>query len=85
MKIEDTLAERGDTYGSFHNLARTAQALKEVMHGTEGWQHRLNYTQMEALEMVATKIARILNGDPYHVDSWHDAIGYLTLGMKEEK
>jgi hypothetical protein len=33
----------------------------------------------EALEMVAHKIGRILNGDPKYHDSWHDIIGYTKL------
>ena len=33
----------------------------------------------ESLEMVAHKIGRILNGDPFYHDSWHDCIGYLRL------
>ena len=35
--------------------------------------------QREALEMLALKIARILNGDPNYADSWHDVAGYATL------
>lgn len=30
----------------------------------------------EALEMIAHKIARILNGDLSYPDSWHDIAGY---------
>lgn len=33
----------------------------------------------EALEMVAHKAGRILNGDPDYHDSWHDIIGYTKL------
>jgi hypothetical protein len=33
----------------------------------------------EALEMIAHKIGRILNGDPEYKDSWHDIIGYARL------
>lgn len=35
--------------------------------------------QKEALSMIFSKIARILNGDPDHIDSWHDIAGYATL------
>lgn len=31
------------------------------------------------LEMIAHKIARILNGDPNYADNWHDIAGYATL------
>lgn len=35
--------------------------------------------QKEALEMLAHKIGRILNGDPDYADSWDDIAGYATL------
>jgi hypothetical protein len=33
----------------------------------------------EALDMIASKIARIVIGDYDHVDSWVDIAGYATL------
>lgn len=33
----------------------------------------------EALFMIAHKIGRIVNGDPWHVDSWIDIAGYAKL------
>jgi hypothetical protein len=33
----------------------------------------------EALEMLAHKTGRILNGDPAYADSWHDIAGYVRL------
>lgn len=33
----------------------------------------------EALEMIQTKVGRILTGDPTHRDSWHDIAGYAVL------
>ena len=41
--------------------------------------------QRESLDMIVHKIARILNGDPNHVDSWHDIAGYATLVELELK
>lgn len=29
--------------------------------------------------MILHKIARIMNGDPDHIDHWHDIAGYATL------
>lgn len=76
--IEGTLAERGARYGSFDINASIAQRLKETMRATPQWMALLD-DQKEALEMVAHKIARILNGDPNYADSWHDIIGYVLL------
>jgi hypothetical protein len=35
--------------------------------------------QWEALEMIASKMSRIVNGNPDKVDNWHDIAGYATL------
>ena len=35
---------------------------------------------MEALEMIAHKIARILSGDADYADNWVDIAGYAQLG-----
>lgn len=76
--IDATLAERGDRYGSFTGHARITQALKAAMIASPNWA-TLADDQREALEMVAHKIGRILNGDPDYHDSWHDIIGYTKL------
>tara|TARA_R110000772_G_scaffold171955_1_gene283838 strand:+ start:193 stop:462 length:270 start_codon:yes stop_codon:yes gene_type:complete len=76
--IDSTLEERAKTHGSFINVSYTAQGLKRVMGNNGGWVG-LGGHQKESLEMIASKIARILNGDPNHADSWHDIAGYAKL------
>lgn len=78
MSIEKTLAERGERYGAFRHHAVIAQGIKDVMWATEGWV-RLAADQRQALEVIADKAARILNGDPNYVDNWHDIVGYAQL------
>jgi len=39
----------------------------------------MSASHREALEMIAHKIGRILNGDPNYADSWHDIAGYAKL------
>lgn len=73
-----TLAERGKRYGSFVGHSEITQKLKLAMSSHAGW-GRLDADQKEALEMVAHKIGRILNGDPNYADSWHDIAGYAKL------
>jgi hypothetical protein len=80
--ISATLAERGGRYGAFCGTAKIIQDLKRAMHASPNWQN-LNDRQREALEMVAHKIGRILNGDPNYHDSWHDIVGYATLVADE--
>jgi len=77
--IDKTLADRGAKYGSFDSHAHITQSLKRVfMEDPQKW-HKLSDDKKEALEMVAHKIGRILNGDPEYIDSWHDIIGYTRL------
>jgi hypothetical protein len=76
--IDTTLAERGSRYGSFAEHARVTQAIKSAMADSPNWA-RLADDQKEALEMIAHKAGRILNGDPDYHDSWHDIVGYTKL------
>ena len=77
--VDATLAERGKRYGAFAQHAEIAQGLKEVMWAySEAWWHLAN-DQKQALEVIADKIARILNGDPDYIDNWHDIQGYAKL------
>jgi Domain of unknown function (DUF6378) len=78
--IVKTLADRGNKYGDFRDHAQITQCLKAVMQASPNWRDkRLSHSHMEALEMIAHKIGRILNGDPNYADSWHDIIGYAKL------
>jgi hypothetical protein len=78
--IQSTLAERGKRYGAFTGHAEISQQLKAVMRKFEAERGcDLDPDQREALEMVAHKIARILNGDPDYADSWIDIAGYCKL------
>lgn len=76
--IDATLAERGARYGSFAEHARITQAIKAAMADSPNWAG-LAPDQREALEMIAHKAGRILNGDPDYHDSWHDIVGYTKL------
>lgn len=82
MNIEATLADRGKVYGEFPGHAKITQDIKRAMTASPKWQ-ALTDAQKEALEMVAHKIGRILNGDPNYHDSWHDIIGYTKLVADE--
>ena len=82
MSVDDTLKEREETHGKFEQHAFTSQWVKSGLRGSQQW-NRMSNTQREALEMIAHKIARILNGNPNHKDHWHDIAGYATLVEKE--
>lgn len=78
-EIDNTLKERGSRYGEFKEHASYSQRMKEVMQMNNQKWHRLAYYQKEALEMIAHKIGRIINGDPDYDDSWRDICGYSQL------
>jgi transposase len=80
QEIDAILNTRASTYGSFVDVSRMAQRLKNVAHTAAGEQGKtFAADQAEALDMIFSKLARILNGDPNHTDSWIDIAGYATL------
>lgn len=76
--INSTLTERGKRYGTFKDHANVTQQIKSVIFGFNP-SLRLENDQKEALEMIAHKLGRIINGDPDYADSWHDIAGYAQL------
>jgi hypothetical protein len=79
--IKDILDERGTRYGEFENHAVISQGLKSVLFSFNE-RLKLEADQREALEMIAHKLARIVNGDPDYADSWIDIAGYAQLVAK---
>jgi transposase len=75
--VDAILDERASTYGSFKDVAGFAQEMKNAIRMCNN--SELDDDQIEALDMIASKIARIVNGDPDYVDSWLDIAGYATL------
>lgn len=78
MNIDDVLIERGRRYGAFLDQARIAQRIKGAIF-LHADLDNLEYDHREALEMIANKIGRIINGDPNYADSWDDIAGYAKL------
>jgi hypothetical protein len=80
LSVNTLLQERALQYGTFVALAKTAQEFKSVLYRELGSRNkRLADDQAEALDTILTKIARIINGNADHVDSWADIAGYATL------
>lgn len=78
--ITATLNERGARYGTFKGHAEVTQGLKRFMATELAKRGKvLADDQWEALEMVAHKVGRIINGDPDYADSWVDIAGYAKL------
>lgn len=73
-----TLTLRGSKYGHYHVNSRTVQALKSVVRTSANW-GSVSDSMRESIDSILVKISRILSGDPYHADSWHDISGYAKL------
>ena len=79
-EVDAILNARGSNYGSFEGVAGFAQVMKGLIRDTQdGRGAYLPADQCEALDMIASKIARIVNGNADYVDSWIDIAGYATL------
>lgn len=76
--MTDILDERQKTHGNFYRVAGIAQELKDVMRRGKNWK-TLDDIEREALEMIASKIGRIMSGNPHEIDHWTDIAGYAAL------
>jgi len=81
QNIEDLIAEREETHGSYRHVSHLSQATKDLWHSQPGW-HKLSPERKESLDTIAVKISRILNGDPDCEDHWKDIEGYARLARQ---
>lgn len=72
------LSDRAKTHGDYYRTSMMAQELKDAMRRGVNWKS-LDDMQRETLEMIASKISRILSGNPHESDHWRDIAGYATL------
>lgn len=78
--VDATLAERQSTYGNFEDVAFVTENIMSVLGQVRvNGLSELPNTHRMALYMIASKMARIVNGDFNHLDSWHDIGGYSKL------
>jgi hypothetical protein len=78
LTVDAILDQRAETYGAFMDLAAIAVALRQVIRDRRP---DLLPDEEEALAMICTKIARIVNGNGglRNLDSWRDIAGYAQL------
>ena len=76
--VKQILTDHEEIYGKFTDLSAIAQALKDAYRVWPNW-GKLKQDQREALDMIAVKIGRIMNGNPNYPDSWVDIAGYAML------
>ena len=78
--VDKVLDAREDQYGSFMQGADIAVRIKGIMHNAIARKDMHLYPdQLLALDMIAVKISRIVNGNASHRDSWLDIAGYAKL------
>lgn len=75
------LVEREKTHGDFSAQSAFAQMLKAQFR-RQPKISALQPAQHEALDLIATKIARILHGNHAEKDHWIDIAGYAKLGAE---
>ena len=80
QEVDAILNARGSNYGSFEGVANVAQEFKNIAYNSLKARQKTVYAdQAEALDMIFSKIARIVNGNANHLDSWVDIAGYAQL------
>lgn len=70
---------KDQTHGKFEDNAYVSQALKNVMKSAKNWDS-LTPSQVEALEMIALNVSRILGGDNNYSKHWQQIKNYAELG-----
>ena len=76
--IRSVLNQREKNYGDYSDVSDTSQRIKNVLRQNPGWDEMYQF-QRESLDMIANKIARIVNGNNDYADSWIDIVGYAQL------
>lgn len=78
---EQLLEDREKVHGDWKFNAAVQHRLKEeIAYALRCRDGKLLPYQVQALEMICVKMARIIAGDPYHPDHWDDIAGYAMLG-----
>lgn len=78
MNANELLNERQTTHGEFTLNAIYAQDLRSLFRSASGWS-AMHPVQREALDMIATKLSRVLSGQSRFADHWADVEGYARL------
>jgi hypothetical protein len=82
LTVDKVLDERGTRYGPATEQFPLAQNIKSAMRSHPKWDE-LPYVVRETLEMIATKISRIITGDPLYDDNWIDIAGYAQIVVRD--
>ncbi len=78
MTMQQILKERGSRYGEFIDNATIAQVMKSSSKNGKSWV-AMDRDAQEAIDMICTKISRIVTADWRYVDNWRDIEGFAKL------
>ena len=86
-EIEAILRDRQKTHGDWYTNATFSREIKTVVLHAIQLRRTRSYegftdNQLEALDMIAHKLGRILAGDAAYEDHWLDIAGYAVLAAK---
>jgi hypothetical protein len=76
--LQAIIDDRKGTHGDFTDVAAMAQALKKLCRHGQSFD-KLTPVQVEGLDMILHKVARILSGNPNEPDHWLDVEGYARI------
>ena len=80
LSVDDTLSQRGNTYGGIEEVARVTGNLRACVNAV--YRAKMNPVQKYCFDMILVKLGRIMCGDPSYKDNWHDIAGYATLAER---
>jgi len=81
--VENILQERKKIHGSFEQYALINNMLIDIIRKSPNYT-KLTDTERSSLDMIISKVTRILSGDPHFPDHWVDIAGYATLVVKSD-
>jgi len=79
--LDQLLLNKACQYGAFEDVTkRTAQIFHHMVFNAPQFASKQDLSlYYEALHMIALKVARLVNGQINHADSWRDIAGYAML------
>lgn len=76
--VDALIAERSTTHGDYMVNSAITWRIKDALHMGSRY-NEMHPAMKETLDMVAHKMHRIVNGDPFFKDHWVDMTGYPHL------
>lgn len=80
--MDELLDTREETHGNYGVTAQVAQQLKHIIQAQTNVQVFPPVMQ-ESLDLICTKIGRIVAGNAHEPDHWKDIAGYANLVVRD--